>query len=96
MIFYDDLYISEKLEKDKKNIINYIRAGKLYKNIYLIYMNDNTNRPELMHGIFFNHIYMQTKRIKLLGITDTKADGVDFILKYVSGMYDAKYDGAED
>lgn len=95
MIYFDELYVSEKLKKDQKKIINFIRAGKLYRNVYIIYLNDDTNRPELMHGIFFNQIYMQTKRVKILGITDSKGDGVDFISRYTSDMLGVIYDGAE-
>lgn len=95
MIYYDNLYISDELKKDEKEIINFIRAGKLYKNVYIIYLNDDTGKPELMHGIFFNQIYMQTKRVKILGITDRKADGVNYISRYTSNMLGAVYDEAD-
>lgn len=91
MLIYKDLFFSDKLKNKKNKIINALRHGKLIDpNVYVIYLNDNTNLPELMQGYFFNQIYFQIKKVKIIGITASKDEGIDFLTDYITRSYDSE------
>lgn len=97
MIKFDDLYISEKLRSDRNLIINQIRHGKCFRpDVFIIYKNENTGRPELMQGFFFDQLYMQINSTYIYGITDSREDGVKYISRHLASQFDAVFDEDEE
>ena len=88
MLVFDDIYISDKLIKKKKKIISALRHGKMFdSNVFVIYLNTNTNLPEIMQGYFFNQIYFQSTSVRLLGLTDSKDEAINYLIEFVLSKY---------
>lgn len=97
MIVYDDLYVSESLVKDKKNIIRNLRHAKMFRpDIFIVYLNDNTDKPEVMQGFFFNQIYYQVGRTVILGITKSREEAVNYMAELMAGRFGASITQEDD
>lgn len=94
--FSDNLFVSEKLKKNQKHLINKLRAGDSDTHFYVVYKNGENGRPEMMHSVYFRNRLFQVMDLKVYGITSTKPEAVKVLAGLYTDMNDLILDDDED
>lgn len=89
MITDKDLYISDSLKSKYKSIVTKLRHGKLVTGLFVIVLNENTGRPEVMKSVYFCQKALHRVNHIILGLTDSYDDAILYLAKRVAAGYDA-------
>lgn len=96
MVAAKDLYVSEKLKDKSDSIIKKLRFGKFVPGVFVIFLNEESGKPEFMKSVFFCQKYLQTIKLTILGITDSYDDAVLYLANSVAKGYKVKVSKEND
>ena len=94
--FSDNLFISEKLKKNQKHLINKLRAGDTDTHFYVVYKNGENGKAEMMHSVYFRNKLFQVMNLEVHGITATKPEAVKVLAGLYADMNDLILEDDED
>lgn len=87
-IWYDKLYLSDKISKKKKTIIKKIESGKFDPNYYLITIADTgDNMLDICNCIEYHQKFYDNHTKYVVGIARNKQEAIDIVVEIIDKMY---------
>lgn len=81
MHFSKDLYISDSLKKEKKELMRKVKYGVGKARGYIIYRRDYDDTMEFMDSKFLEQKYLKRKPIEIIGLTKDYGEALDYMVK---------------
>ena len=88
MKIYQELYVSEELEKRRDDVIQKLKEDKIQWNIYLIVLvGHNNSQLEIVNSTLLVHKLFPREGIIIVGIAKGKSQAMELIKEIVSSIY---------
>lgn len=89
MIYYYDLYVSESLQRKKKQIIKKLENNQFQLNRYVIVLSEKEDEYlEIYNSAVLTQEAYHTKDMFAVGITDCYEEALDFITRITQQVYE--------
>lgn len=79
MQFAKDLYLSEGLTRQRKELVLRLKTRRMKKAVYVVYFNHNSDTPEFTNSLFLRQKYYKKYPMYVIGIVETYEQALDYL-----------------
>ena len=85
--FASTLYVSDGLKAKRKRICHQLLREKGLNNLYVIYVNEYTHKPEILHSIFLRQSYYRNHPLKVIGLAENRELAMEYVARLIGETY---------